>query len=214
MLFNIPAGSDICEFLNQIGMMDIVFATSAADYCSPDPCAVGASVIANAANTNPNYKLLVFDPDDNCIKWMNQPDAQVYDSELMGPWFQEATGSKGGWEAGPGTAIVGINIPAFTQNVKIKITYNVLNKSGGAGSSEITWGPVGPSGSSVVDILAGMYIRTREDSGTGWDSSEFTVTHSVNANAAGMVAYIQTKGQISTNIGVIQGTITAIAFKA
>lgn len=209
MLFTIPANSDICKFLNQIGAIDVVLATSETDFCNSNPCVIGQKIASRPQNTNSNYKPLVLNPTTNCINWTSQPALPTYDSALMNPWQESSFGSIG--TSSPGSIIATLLLPTFTVNVKIVVFFNVLTQTPGAGYyPTFAWDAYGPEG-TVVNKLNGYPGIV---SYLGNDSTCFAKVVTATANTAGLYCRMVVGEQIDSSAVRIDGRINAIAFRA
>lgn len=215
MLFTIPAGSDVCQFLNQVGDIDLVFATSTSDYCDCNPCVIGTDIAGATANSNPNYKRLVLDPDTDCIKWMDQPTALVYTSELMNPSMSE-TSTSGQLPASSGDALFHtVSLPTFTVDVVLYATWTLLH-AGSPSGTKYFWHPCGPGGDSGngyrYDDFRG--IKTEQQGATFWSCTNWsTVVDYPTTSPKKSLDLVVNKYDANSERGYGIATITYVAFK-
>lgn len=218
-LITVPTTEDLCEFLAALSSGDIVLATSEGDYCPPDLCGLGDQIMAGDENTNPDYKIVVIDPDDNCLKWMDQPGDPVYDSTLIKPLMLQKTQGYGSDTIGDlrsDNCKLDLVSADFPVAMKLLVTWTALARNAdlAVGDQYLKWKPRGVVGGVVADVLADYIQSNSVPTGTTeWVSGQYTAILDIPANPTGLYlafTYITFEG----GANAIQLSINAVAFKA
>jgi hypothetical protein len=217
-LITIAATDDLCAFLSAVSAGDFVFATTEADYTQANLCDIGTQIIATDENTNPDYKLLVIDPDDNCVKWMDQPPDPVYDSSLIKPLMLTKTTNHGSDTVGStytDQCKIDLVSADFPVAMKLLVTWTALARKPDGAIDRLQWKPRGVVGGVVADMVSG-YIATHflSQIHPPWVSSQYTAILDIPASPTGLYLafdFITFDGPVSDGI---QLSINAIAFKA
>lgn len=209
-LITIPSTEDLCEFLTALSGGDIVLATDEADYCPPDLCGLGAQIVAEDENVNPDYKIVVIDPDDNCLKWMDQPGDPVYDSTLIKPLLLYKTASPAAATL-TDTCKLDLLAADFPVAMKLMVTWTALARDPGLPGQHLQWKPRGVVGGVVANVVAD-YIQTPDlVTNPVWVSSQYTAMLDIPANPVGLYLAFNT---VAYTGGAMNLRINAIAFKA
>lgn len=208
----------MCAFLGTISAGDFVFATTEGDYTQANLCDIGAQIVATDENTNPDYKLLVIDPDDNCVKWMDQPPDPVYDSSLIKPLMLTKTTTHGSnTEGSTYTDQCKIDLVSadFPVAMKLLVTWTALARKPDDGTQRLQWKPRGVVGGVVADMVAD-YIASPwiPQTPPPWVSSQYTAILDIPANPTGLYLAINFKTFNGDASDSIRLSINAVAFKA